>query len=163
MYSYDYKTIVNHSLLNRQQCFTYFFSILVSFCKLLFTIVLGGLNMKKTLGEIIKNYRLTNKLSLREFAQKCDVSHTYIDKLEKGVDSRTGKPVEPTLLVIEKISNAMNISTKSLLEEIGFITRDNIEVTDTELEQWFKAIKSASPQKQEELKKFWEFLIQKED
>lgn len=51
----------------------------------------------------------------------------------------------------------MNISTKSLLEEIGFITRDNIEVTDTELEQWFKAIKSASPQKQEELKKFWEF------
>ena len=163
MYSYDYKTIVNHSLLNRQQCFTCFFSILVSFCKLLFTIVLGGLYMKKTLGEIIKNYRLTNKLSLRDFAQKCDVSHTYIDKLEKGVDSRTGKPVEPTLLVIEKISNAMNISTKSLLEEIGFITRDNIEVTDTELEQWFKAIKSAPPQKQEELKKFWEFLIQKED
>ncbi|HDR8043061.1 TPA: helix-turn-helix transcriptional regulator [Bacillus cereus] len=119
--------------------------------------------MKKTLGEIIKNYRLTNKLSLREFAQKCDVSHTYIDKLEKGVDSRTGKPVEPTLLVIEKISNAMKISTKCLLEEIGFITRDNIEVTDTELEQWFKAIKSASPQKREELKKFWEFLIQKED
>ncbi|MEC2709456.1 helix-turn-helix transcriptional regulator [Bacillus thuringiensis] len=119
--------------------------------------------MKKTLGEIIKNYRLTNKLSLREFAQRCDVSHTYIDKLEKGVDSRTGKPIEPTLLVIEKISNAMNISTKSLLEEIGFITRDNIEVTDTELEQWFKAIKGASPQKQEELKKFWEFLIQKED
>ena len=163
MYSYDYKTIVNHSLLNRQQCFTCFFSILVSFCKLLFTIVLGGLYMKKTLGEIIRNYRLTNKLSLREFAQKCDVSHTYIDKLEKGVDSRTGKPVEPTLLVIEKISNAMNISTKFLLEEIGFITRDNIEVTDTELEQWFKAIKSAPPQKQEELKKFWEFLIQKED
>lgn len=163
MYSYDYKTIVNHGLLNRQQCFTCFFSILVSFCKLLFTIVLGGLYMKKTLGEIIKNYRLTNKLSLREFAQKCDVSHTYIDKLEKGVDSRTGKPVEPTLLVIEKISNAMNISTKSLLEEIGFITRDNIEVTDTELEQWFKAIKGASPQKREELKKFWEFLIQKED
>ncbi len=162
MYSYDYKTIVNHGLLNRQQCFTCFFSILVSFCKLLFTIVLGGLYMKKTLGEIIKNYRLTNKLSLREFAQKCDVSHTYIDKLEKGVDSRTGKPVEPTLLVIEKISNAMNISTKSLLEEIGFITRDNIEVNDTELEQWFKAIKRASPQKREELKKFWEFLVQKE-
>lgn len=163
MYSYDYNTIVNHSLLDRQQCFTRFFSILVSFCKLLFTIVLGGLYMKKTLGEIIRNYRLTNKLSLREFAQKCDVSHTYIDKLEKGVDSRTGKPVEPTLLVIEKISNAMNISTKSLLEEIGFITRDNIEVTDIQLEQWFKAIKGASPQKQEELKKFWEFLIQKED
>ncbi|MCQ6546437.1 helix-turn-helix domain-containing protein [Bacillus wiedmannii] len=119
--------------------------------------------MKKTLGEMIKNYRLTNKLSLRDFAQKCDVSHTYIDKLEKGVDSRTGKAVEPTLLVIEKISNAMNISTKSLLEEIGFITKDNIEVTDKELEKWFKAIKNAPPQKREELKRFWEFIVQKED
>ncbi|MBJ7938285.1 helix-turn-helix domain-containing protein [Bacillus cereus] len=119
--------------------------------------------MKKTLGEIIKNYRLTNKLSLREFAQKCDVSHTYIDKLEKGVDSRTGKPVEPTLLVIEKISNAMNISTKSLLEGIGFITKDGTEVVDAELEEWFKAIKSASPQRREELKKFWEFIVQKKD
>ncbi|PEC13563.1 helix-turn-helix domain-containing protein [Bacillus thuringiensis] len=119
--------------------------------------------MKKTLGEIIKNYRLTNKLSLREFAQKCDVSHTYIDKLEKGVDSRTGKPVEPTLLVIGKISNAMNISTKSLLEEIGFITKDSTEVINTELEEWFKAIEGASPQKREELKKFWEFIIHKKD
>ncbi|MEH7543038.1 transcriptional regulator [Bacillus thuringiensis] len=119
--------------------------------------------MKKTLGEIIKNYRLSNKLSLREFAQKCDVSHTYIDKLEKGVDSRTGKPVEPTLLVIEKISNAMNISTKSLLEKIGFITKDSDEVIDTELEKWFKAIKNSSPQKQEELKMFWEFIVQRED
>ena len=129
----------------------------------MFTIVLGGLHMKKTLGEIIKNYRLSNKLSLREFAQKCDVSHTYIDKLEKGVDSRTGKPVEPTLLVIEKISNAMNISTKSLLEKIGFITKDSDEVIDTELEKWFKAIKNSSPQKQEELKMFWEFIVQRED
>ncbi|MDZ4422090.1 transcriptional regulator [Bacillus cereus] len=119
--------------------------------------------MKKTLGEIIKNYRLTNKLSLRDFAQKCDVSHTYIDKLEKGVDSRTGKPVEPTLLVIEKIANAMNISTRSLLEEIGFIAKDSTEVHNTELEKWFTSIKSASPQKREELRKFWEFIIQKED
>lgn len=119
--------------------------------------------MKKTLGEIIKNYRLANKLSLRDFAQKCDVSHTYIDKLEKGIDSRTGKPVEPTLFVIEKISNAMNISTKSLLEEMGFITKDNIEIIDTELEKWLKAIKNAPPQKREELKRFWEFIVRKEN
>lgn len=119
--------------------------------------------MKKTIGEIIKNYRVTNKLSLRDFAQKCDVSHTYIDKLEKGVDSRTGKPVEPTLLVIEKIANAMNISTKFLLEEIGFIAKDSTEVPDSELEKWIKAIKNSSPQKREELKKFWEFITQKKD
>ncbi|WIL44901.1 helix-turn-helix transcriptional regulator (plasmid) [Bacillus bombysepticus] len=119
--------------------------------------------MKKTLGEIIKNYRLTNKLSLRDFAQKCDVSHTYIDKLEKGVDSRTGKPVEPTLLVIEKISKAMNISTKSLLEEIGFIEKNNSESNNKELEKWFEDIKNAPYPKRKELKSFWEFILNKGD
>lgn len=118
--------------------------------------------MKTTLGEVIKNYRSTNKLSLRDFAQKCDVSHTYIDKLEKGVDSRSGKPVEPTLLIIEKISNAMGKSTKSLLEEIGFIVKDNTAVTDTALEKWFNAIKDAPPQKREELKRFWDFISQED-
>lgn len=120
--------------------------------------------MKRTLGETIKDYRLKNKLSLRDFAQKCDVSHTYIDKLEKGIDSRTGKPVEPTLLVIEKISKAMNRSTESLLEEIGFIKNNNETdiIMDRELGLWFKDIKEASPEKREELKQFWEFIIEKE-
>ncbi|HDR7378770.1 TPA: helix-turn-helix transcriptional regulator [Bacillus toyonensis] len=123
--------------------------------------------MHKTLGEIIKDYRLKNKLSLRDFAQKCDVSHAYIDKLEKGIDPRNGKPIEPTLLVVEKISKAMNKSTEILLEEIGFIkgTKINDESTlinDPELSLWFKDIKSASPEKQEELKRFWQFMMQKE-
>ncbi|PGD05951.1 helix-turn-helix domain-containing protein [Bacillus toyonensis] len=125
--------------------------------------------MKRTLGEVIKDYRFTNKLSLRDFAQKCDVSHTYIDKLEKGIDSRTGKPVEPTLLVIEKISKAMNKKTKTLLEEIGFINGEGIEadvekdmINNPELGLWFKDIKDASPEKREELKQFWEFIMQNE-
>ncbi|MGS2751316.1 helix-turn-helix domain-containing protein [Bacillus zanthoxyli] len=122
--------------------------------------------MKRTLGEIIKDYRLKNKFSLRDFAQKCGVSHTYIDKLEKGIDSRTGKPVEPTLLVIEKISKAMNRSTESLLGEIGFI-KDSINtetdiINDQELGLWFKDIKEATPEKREELKQFWEFIMNKE-
>ncbi|PGD17961.1 helix-turn-helix domain-containing protein [Bacillus toyonensis] len=122
--------------------------------------------MKNTLGEIIKDYRLKNKFSLRDFAQKCDVSHTYIDKLEKGIDSRNGKPVEPTLLVIEKISKAMGKKTETLLEEIGFINGGETEETniidDPELGLWFKDIKSASPEKREELKRFWEFMMQNE-
>ncbi|QDZ73458.1 helix-turn-helix domain-containing protein [Bacillus cereus] len=120
--------------------------------------------MKRTLGEIIKDYRLKNKLSLRDFAQKCDVSHTYIDKLEKGIDSRTGKPVEPTLLVIEKISKAMNKRTETLLEEIGFIKGESVEaetdvINDSTLGLWFKDIKDASPEKREELKRFWDFIM----
>ncbi|HDX9707811.1 TPA: helix-turn-helix domain-containing protein [Bacillus thuringiensis] len=119
--------------------------------------------MKRTLGTIIKNYRLTNKLSLREFARKCDVSHTYIDKLEKGFDPRSGKPIEPTLLVIEKISSAMNKSNKTLLEELDFIEKENPEMNNQELDPWLEDIKNTTPQKREELKRFWEFIAQKYD
>lgn len=104
---------------------------------------------------------------MRDFAQKCDVSHAYIDKLEKGIDPRNGKPVEPTLLVIEKISKAMDKKTENLLEEIGFIEGERSDakkdiINDPELGLWFKDIKEASPEKREELKRFWEFIMQNE-
>ncbi len=44
------------------------------------------------LGDLIKNYRTQNKLSQRDFAKLCNLSHTYIAALEKNIDSRTGKP-----------------------------------------------------------------------
>ena len=50
------------------------------------------------LGEIIKEYRNNNQMSMRDFAKLCGLSHTYIAALEKNIDSRTGKPIAPTLL-----------------------------------------------------------------
>lgn len=75
----------------------------------------------KTLGQLIKDYRQSHdNMSLRDFAGKCGVSHSYIDKLEKGIDTRTGKPVVPTLDTIEKISKALNMPVEQVLMEIGF-------------------------------------------
>ena len=82
----------------------------------------------ETLGSIIKNFRDTNNLSLREFSRKCNLSHTYIDKLEKGVDPRSGKPVEPTLDVLEKISSAINISLDDLLTKLGKINTKKVNM-----------------------------------
>ena len=82
----------------------------------------------ETLGSIIKNFRDTNNLSLREFSRKCNLSHTYIDKLEKGVDPRSGKPVEPTLDVLEKISSAINISLDDLLTKLGQINTKKVNM-----------------------------------
>lgn len=79
----------------------------------------------KTLGMIIREYRQERNLSLREFATRCQLSHSYIDKLEKGIDPRNGKPVEPTLAVIEKIAKAINKDKTDLLEEIGYLNRPN--------------------------------------
>lgn len=75
----------------------------------------------KNLGDIIKEYRLDHDLSLREFSKKCGLSHTYIDKLEKGVDPRSQKPVEPTLDALEKISTAIDLSLDELLTMLGKI------------------------------------------
>ncbi|MCY6372413.1 helix-turn-helix domain-containing protein [Clostridium ganghwense] len=75
----------------------------------------------KTLGQLISKYRETYNLSLREFAKLCDVSHSYIDKLEKGVDPYSKKKVEPTLDTIEKIAQAMNMSLEHILYKIGKI------------------------------------------
>lgn len=88
-----------------------------------------------TLGTVISEYRLKNKLSQRDFALLCDVSHSYINKLEKGIDPRSGKPVEPTLFMVEKIAKAMKKSKNELLEEIGYLEpkkRTNISLSSKE-------------------------------
>ncbi len=68
------------------------------------------------LGDLIKEYRLHNGLSLRDFAQRCGLSHTYISALEKNIDSRTGKPIAPTLDTVKYISKGMGISIEDILK-----------------------------------------------
>ncbi|NLT94075.1 MAG: helix-turn-helix transcriptional regulator [Clostridia bacterium] len=85
------------------------------------------------LGEIIKKYREENNLSLREFADKCDLSHSYISKLEEGKDPRSGKKIEPTLDTVKKISEAINIPLDELLKMIGYI-EPSIPETDPPIE-----------------------------
>lgn len=67
------------------------------------------------LGDLIKKYRTENKISQRDFAKLCNLSHTYIAALEKNIDVRTGKPIAPTLDTVKYIAKAMNISIEELL------------------------------------------------
>ena len=67
------------------------------------------------LGEIIRQLR--GDLSLRDFATKCDVSHTTIDNLEKGVDFRTGKPTQVKMSTLQKIADACNVPVSYILNE----------------------------------------------
>lgn len=81
------------------------------------------------LGEIIKQYRTEHELSQRDFAKQCKLSHTYIAALEKNIDSRTGKPIAPTLDSVKNISKAMNIDIDTLLH----ILDDEQEFTINEI------------------------------
>lgn len=67
------------------------------------------------LGDLIKNYRTINKMSQRDFAKLCNLSHTYIAALEKNIDIRTGKPIAPTLDTVKYVAKAMNMSVEDIL------------------------------------------------
>ena len=68
------------------------------------------------LGDLIKQYRTANKLSLRDFASKCGLSHTYISALEKNIDPRTGKPIAPTLDTVKYVAKGMGTSIEEILK-----------------------------------------------
>lgn len=81
------------------------------------------------LGDLIKKYRTEHKISQRDFAKLCNLSHTYIAALEKNIDSRTGKPIAPTLDTVKYVSKAMNMSIEDVLhlleENQEFNLKDN--------------------------------------
>lgn len=81
------------------------------------------------LGDIIKQYRSEHNLSQRDFAKKCELSHTYIAALEKKVDSRSGKKIAPTVDAVKNISRALNMPLQELLniidDEQEFIVNQN--------------------------------------
>lgn len=70
---------------------------------------------EKEIGEIIRHLR--GNLSLRDFAQKCDISHTTIDNLEKGIDYRTGKPTQVKVATLQKIADACLVPLSYITDE----------------------------------------------
>ena len=68
------------------------------------------------LGEFIKNFRESHGLSLRSFGDKCGLSHTTIDYIEKGYDPRTMKPVNITNEILKKLAAGMNVSPRLLFD-----------------------------------------------
>ncbi|HHY80764.1 MAG TPA: helix-turn-helix domain-containing protein [Thermoanaerobacter sp.] len=112
--------------------------------------------MKMKLGELIKKYREENKMSLREFAKKAGLSHSYINNLENGIDPRSGKEVMPTIETLKKIAQAMDMELNDLLTQIGYIETDREqsrqwqpELTEKDkkdiaktLEEWMKDLTS---------------------
>lgn len=69
-----------------------------------------------TIGDVIKNYREKNNVSMGEFAGNCGLSKGYISMLENNINPRNNKPISPTLPSIAKIASGMGIELDSLLK-----------------------------------------------
>ena len=71
-----------------------------------------------TLGDIIKNYRKNKDISMQDFADKANLSKSYISMLENNKNPSTGLPITPTLPTIKSIASAMGLSFDELFSII---------------------------------------------
>ena len=67
-----------------------------------------------TLGEIIKNYRKQNGLSMDAFSKKSGISKSYISLLEKNRHPKTGKPIAPSIESIKQAAKGMGMDFDKL-------------------------------------------------
>lgn len=84
------------------------------------------------LSKIIKNFRAKNNLTMQEFATKANVSKQYISMLETNKNSRSGKPIKPSLETLRKLASAMYISLDDLLKIVDGNQVVSLMATDDE-------------------------------
>ncbi len=70
------------------------------------------------LSELLKAYRKKNTLSQQSLADKIGVSKQYISLLEKGENTQSGKPISPSINVIKKVSEVLQIPITTLLNQL---------------------------------------------
>lgn len=112
------------------------------------------------IGKNLRKLRKKNNLTMKELGQKLNLAESTISGYENG----NRKPDYDTL---NKFADFFEVSTDYLLgrDITKNISKDEDiynPLIDPDLGLWFKDIKDASPDKQEELKQFWEFIKAKE-
>ena len=71
------------------------------------------------LGEIIREYRLRNKMSMGDFAKTSGISKPYVSMLEADKNSNGGKSIAPSVETLQKVARAIGISLDELLRKLG--------------------------------------------
>lgn len=68
-----------------------------------------------TLSELIIEYRNEHGISQRQMASQCKLSTGYISLIEKETNPQIGKPMVPSLAVLNKLAKGMGITLDKLL------------------------------------------------
>jgi transcriptional regulator with XRE-family HTH domain len=69
---------------------------------------------REALGAFIRTQRQMANLSLRQLAELTSLSNPYLSQVERGLH-------EPSVRVLKAISDALNVSTETLLAQAGLI------------------------------------------
>jgi transcriptional regulator with XRE-family HTH domain len=71
-------------------------------------------------GSFVRTQRQLAKLSLRELAELARVSNPYLSQIERGLH-------EPSIRVVQAIAKALDISTETLLAQVGLMGNGDAE------------------------------------
>ena len=101
------------------------------------------------LGEYISDYRKENNLSMKELADKCNLSKGYISMLENNFKpTNTGKNITPSITVIKKLADGMNTDFDLLLSmingDVSLVDNDDVLMGDS-FDNIFKIEKKKLP------------------
>jgi transcriptional regulator with XRE-family HTH domain len=80
----------------------------------------------QALGAFIRSKRKLANLSLRQLAERTKLSNPYLSQIERGLH-------QPSVRVIRLISDALNLSTETLLAQAGLLHRDTSGAERTEV------------------------------
>lgn len=80
------------------------------------------------LGDNIRRIREERNMSQRELAKSIDISHEYLNRIEKGKNNN------PSLEILQKLANILNCSVNDLTNE------DNVEDKEPSIEQLLQRI-----------------------
>lgn len=85
-------------------------------------------------GELIKDYRTKNKITMQQFADSAGLSKGYVSVLEKGRRPNSSTPIIPSIETYNKVAQAMHLSLNELLEMIDGDSLIDISNTPEALE-----------------------------
>jgi transcriptional regulator with XRE-family HTH domain len=86
----------------------------------------------EALGRFIRSQRTLANLSLRELAERTNVSNPYLSQIERGLH-------EPSVRVLRSIARALNLSAETLLAQAGLMDASTSDRPITTVEEAIRA------------------------
>lgn len=112
-----------------------------------------------TLAQLLSEKRKSDRLSLREAAELIGISHGYLNKLEKGVDSRTGIKNNPTPETLQLIAKAYHWDYQYLLKVCGYMYDKNDDSMSPNLKALLETCRTMSDNDLYSVKRFADFIV----
>jgi len=98
----------------------------------------------EALGRFIRSQRTLANLSLRDLAERTNVSNPYLSQIERGLH-------EPSVRVLRSIARALNVSAETLLTQAGLMEAGSDERPTVTVEDAVRADTGLSDSQKEAL------------